>query len=47
VSGQYPSWFAALAAGVTMLSLGMRTRMFARPSAEKSDALTRRTFRRT
>jgi hypothetical protein len=29
--GQYPSWLAALAAGVTMLFLGMRTRMLARP----------------
>ena len=31
MSGQYPSWLAALAAGVTMLFLGVRTRMLALP----------------
>jgi hypothetical protein len=31
VSGQYPSWVAALAASVTMIFLGMRTRMLAVP----------------
>jgi hypothetical protein len=29
--GQYPSWFAAVATAVTMLFLGMRTRLLARP----------------
>jgi hypothetical protein len=31
VSGQYPSWLAAIAASVTMLFLGVRTRMLALP----------------
>lgn len=33
VSSQYLSWFAAVAAGIAMLSLGMRTRMLASPSS--------------
>ena len=31
MSGQYANWLAALAAGVTMLFLGVRTRMLALP----------------
>jgi hypothetical protein len=31
VSGQYPSWLGALAASVTMIFLGVRTRMLALP----------------
>ena len=31
MSSQYPNWLAALAAGVTMLYLGVRTRMLALP----------------
>jgi len=31
VSGQYPSWFGAVAAGVTMLFLGIRTHLLAIP----------------
>jgi hypothetical protein len=31
VSGQHSSWIAALAAAATMISLGIRTRMLARP----------------
>ena len=31
MSGQYPTWVAALAASVTMIFLGVRTRMLALP----------------
>jgi hypothetical protein len=31
VSGQYPSWLVALAAAGALVSLGMRTRLLARP----------------
>jgi hypothetical protein len=31
VSGQYPSWVGALAASVTMIFLGVRTRMLSLP----------------
>jgi hypothetical protein len=31
MSGQYPSWVGALAASVTMIFLGVRTRMLSLP----------------
>lgn len=46
MSADYPSWLGAVAATVTMLYLGMRTRMLARPELKSRRAACGRFFRR-
>ena len=44
MSAPYPSWLGAAAAAVTMLDLGMRTRMLARPELNTRCAACGRLF---
>lgn len=44
VTAQYASWLAALAASVTMLSLGVRLRMFERPELRTRCAACRKYY---
>jgi hypothetical protein len=44
--GQYPSWFAAVATAVTMLFLGVRTRLLARPQLRVRCGACRRLVRK-
>ncbi|MGH3134498.1 MAG: hypothetical protein ACRDNY_12310 [Gaiellaceae bacterium] len=44
MTAQYASWLAALAASVTMLSLGVRLRMFERPELRTRCAACRKYY---
>jgi hypothetical protein len=44
MTAHYPSWIGAAAAAVTMLYLGMRTRMLARPELKTRCAACGRYF---
>jgi hypothetical protein len=41
-AGQYPAWFGAVAAGVTMLFLGIRTHLLALPELKVRCSACRR-----
>ena len=41
-AGQYPSWVAAIAAGVTMIFLGVRTRLLVLPELKTRCSACRR-----
>ena len=44
MSGQYPAWLGAVAAGVMMVSLGMHTRLFVRPEFKARCSACRRLY---